>query len=1313
MRKDAENFAFKLGEGDFQRSYSYPLPQVYSLAKSLGMDLSKDREFIWFLKQALVAVLPTGPAPSPLHLSSVSHPLICPYRAAYAKLLEMAVQRKSVPVVREERRMSMRQRRLEPIDVVTLQTREEQEATLSQVSLAYRSKLEAISASEKLEKAVLETQSFYEVLLPAEETLEEYRQTWDYQHVDPREVLGMAVTLGVSKDPQLFSLVRVFSILPLPPLWKLTFDAFQKPSYTHIYYNTSTSSHPVKPFFQSFRTRLAPLTKPSRANSMTFLDELGRDYDVDLNCLIGGVEYVIRVGEVPKTQEQERTSHRKASVGEVLNEGMQVEIAEQCGLQFSTDIHLLSLVFAHFSAPSTLAHLSSWEFRFSSASEKYWFQPASQRASKSYPYRLQLKQLLASMKLLYFRRFGPMVRERNELPAVFADKSNQFMVQIRSEAANLMLKFLSDKLENREIGPYSLSNPAISLLFSSISRKDIDPVLFYCPFRLLHAEIQREDMDSDYVSEEESLGIVEAEDIKDMIDDIKRDFQRNETLNPAGKKKGLWNAAKTQLLGVRKGQSMRSPRPGSRTGTSFAAEAEILLKPERLSAANPTRTSKKSSTLTLSVLRQSEAESPSKPQTARIPTNSLSQSSIPSLSNVPILDETGEMPKIEETKTAKLPAKMETGVLNDQQISVLKSLRAKLKLPSIEIVKKSTEARKDTVKSPLKTGVAQKRRKNSRQMTMRLKQNEPPSAREPISALNYRDQPSPELPPHPTEENPGLPDSPIPRQTVPLQLYPVQSPASPFPRTAQQAHTIEEDQQSGSPDASPTLHQPTTPDTVPKLTVIMPDLPDIPTEQVVKEEKKARPKPKIPGFTLHLAGISSFLPSGPSSASNPPSGTTEREEEVSPLVPTRPPPLPVPRQFPAPKPLFIHKSSTESTAIRATLQALVRNTLRSKEKSPRKRDLRILEQLEGERKQKIARERLELEEEIRPWSKGTARGFETFPSPVFPTERTAPSRDFQPTPLTQRTTDRPLHVEKTEKQAFSPISEVLQASIVPLTYTQALPTPSESTVLPTVPLTPPKAATSRVQSSAQSTHRPLKPTESFSALGGGTSLRITKRASTSLSCRTASTDWSGWTPVSDREEMGLTHYVNSLGSPLNSLEVGQFQPVARLLPVHVVQMGTRIGIQASIHPYESMESDLLHIAFIQLVAPSPPSFPLLDFPSVTALPVGAHPGDLYFQMALAQCRQQRERELRQLVKGERAANVVERSWLPFRRDSEEVYRRNFMTGEEVGSKTLFKGQFSGKRMERGKSWGERAGELGGVRGLKLAHSCRHLQRSSL
>jgi len=92
MRKDAENFAFKLGEGDFQRSYSYPLPQVYSLAKSLGMDLSKDREFIWFLKQALVAVLPTGPAPSPLHLSSVSHPLICPYRAAYAKLLEMAVR---------------------------------------------------------------------------------------------------------------------------------------------------------------------------------------------------------------------------------------------------------------------------------------------------------------------------------------------------------------------------------------------------------------------------------------------------------------------------------------------------------------------------------------------------------------------------------------------------------------------------------------------------------------------------------------------------------------------------------------------------------------------------------------------------------------------------------------------------------------------------------------------------------------------------------------------------------------------------------------------------------------------------------------------------------------------------------------------------------------------------------------------------------------------------------------------------------------------------------------------------------------------
>jgi hypothetical protein len=101
-------------------------------------------------------------------------------------------------------------------------------------------------------------------------------------------------------------------------------------------------------------------------------------------------------------------------------------------------------------------------------------------------------------------------------------------------------------------------------------------------------------------------------------------------------------------------------------------------------------------------------------------------------------------------------------------------------------------------------------------------------------------------------------------------------------------------------------------------------------------------------------------------------------------------------------------------------------------------------------------------------------------------------------------------------------------------------------------------------------------------------------------------------------------------------------------------------------------------------------------------------------MVLAKCRHERERELLSLVKGERARNVVERSWMWFRRDSGEVYRRNFMTGEEVGGRKAGRGgAYEGKRLERGKSWGERAGDLGGVQGLKLAQTHRHLQRSSV
>ena len=51
-------FVFTRGEGDSQRSYSYPQHEAKALAAQLGMDLHSDADLLWFLKEALVTILP-------------------------------------------------------------------------------------------------------------------------------------------------------------------------------------------------------------------------------------------------------------------------------------------------------------------------------------------------------------------------------------------------------------------------------------------------------------------------------------------------------------------------------------------------------------------------------------------------------------------------------------------------------------------------------------------------------------------------------------------------------------------------------------------------------------------------------------------------------------------------------------------------------------------------------------------------------------------------------------------------------------------------------------------------------------------------------------------------------------------------------------------------------------------------------------------------------------------------------------------------------------------------------------------------------
>ncbi len=77
----------------------FPRTEVAMIAELLGFDLDQDVHFYWFLKQALLELLPKGwkressPAGKVMYhnpnsqVTTETHPLVYRFRAAFAKLL--------------------------------------------------------------------------------------------------------------------------------------------------------------------------------------------------------------------------------------------------------------------------------------------------------------------------------------------------------------------------------------------------------------------------------------------------------------------------------------------------------------------------------------------------------------------------------------------------------------------------------------------------------------------------------------------------------------------------------------------------------------------------------------------------------------------------------------------------------------------------------------------------------------------------------------------------------------------------------------------------------------------------------------------------------------------------------------------------------------------------------------------------------------------------------------------------------------------------------------------------------------------------
>ena len=155
-------------------------------------------------------------------------------------------------------------------------------------------------------------------------------------------------------------------------------------------------------------------------------------------------------------------------------------------------------------------------------------------------------------------------------------------------------------------------------------------------------------------------------------------------------------------------------------------------------------------------------------------------------------------------------------------------------------------------------------------------------------------------------------------------------------------------------------------------------------------------------------------------------------------------------------------------------------------------------------------------------------------------------------------------------------------------------------------------------------------------------------------------------PLTTQRVQSFLHYLDKVGFPMSTQgEVRTYPSKHEILPMHVIKMGKRLGMNVTSQKYNSAESDLLWIALLQLTAPLPPYFRLSLPQQLVLLPFKNHPGDEYFLLMSDFNRKLRRRELDQLSKADKVKSVVNESWLCLTTRLNVPYLYNFLTGERI------------------------------------------------
>ena len=421
-------FRFEMQREDGVVVREYPYKEVQSLATRLGMDMEVDANLEWFLKQALITLLPSGwkRESDPkgriqyhnahTQATTGTHPLLFQYRCAFFRLL----QRHPHPDSSDAQQ-----------NLFTDLVKEKQ--------LDVPHRIAAMKDAENFYASIIRLGEGH-----APRFIEE---TVEYQQASPQALLEMARRLGIASELRLYWVARMALALPLPPCFESLRDSLGNTKYMNTEYDVMLDTHPCLAFLQKQLVRIRTIPVQRTADIMFFYDKNFLPYVVDLQSLARGEpQHRINLDARGITKMRRDLFKAERDMREVIDDMMLLELVK-CGKLEHDDIHLYGPVAEFIQELKEESLFEKWQFRYTLEGEHYWFHTPEERAYRQFPYAKALRRLIKRKRKHGLHKHPQYLRLPLLRHALFVKYGEDFYTQVRTEALDLMMSVLRTMLD--------------------------------------------------------------------------------------------------------------------------------------------------------------------------------------------------------------------------------------------------------------------------------------------------------------------------------------------------------------------------------------------------------------------------------------------------------------------------------------------------------------------------------------------------------------------------------------------------------------------------------------------------------------------------------------------------------------------------------------------------------------------------------------------------------------------------------------------------------------------------------------------------